>query len=160
VVDMIFEGLVAATGSDHIEREAVMEDTSCTEESDFSCFFEEDGDTFVAESYGDDIEFDLGMRSSESADAVDSLEDIDYVPGSVEEDITLGGGDRLEATPEDWATTEERAPLHTLNKKAKSGSKDSGFPVIPVVIGVCVVAVAAVVVTFILKKGASARAGK
>ena len=136
-----------------------MEDVSCGEDSDFSCFMEEGGDTFVVESYGEDIEFDLSMRSSESADAVDPGEELDYIPGSVEEDITLGGGERLEATPEDWDTTEERAKLHTLNKKAKSKSKGD-FPLIPVIIAVCVVAVAAVAITFLLKKGASAKAGK
>jgi hypothetical protein len=156
----MFEGLVAATGSDHIERETVMEDVSCGEESDFSCYVEEGGDSFVVESYGEDIGFDLSMRSSESADAVDSLDDIDYIPGSVEEDITLGGGERLEAYPEDWSTTEKRGNLHTLSKRTKSGSKGTGFPVIPVVIGVCVVAVAAVVITILLKKGVFSKAGK
>jgi hypothetical protein len=156
----MFEGLVAATGSDHIEREAVMEDTSCTEESDFSCHMEEGGDSFVVESYGEDIEFDLSMRSSESADAVDSLDDVDYIPSSVEEDVTLGGGERLEATPEDWSTTEERGELHTLSKRTKSPSKGTGFPVIPVVIAVCAVAVAAVVVTILIKKGVFSKSGK
>ena len=87
--------------------------------------------------------------------------DIDYIPGSVEEDISLGSGERLEATPEDWSTTEERAQLHTLNKKTESDdSGGTGLPIIPIVIGVCVVAVAAVVITVILKKGASTKAGK
>jgi hypothetical protein len=156
----MFEGLVAATGSDHIEREAVMEDTSCGEESDFSCHMEEGGDSFVVESYGEDIEFDLSMRSSESADAVDSLDDVDYIPSSVEEDVTLGGGERLEATPEDWSTTEERGELHTLSKRTKSPSKGSGFPVIPVVIAVCAVAVAAIVITVLFKKGVFSKSGK
>ena len=160
VLAFMFEGLVAATDSDHIEREAVLEDVSCGEESDFSCYMEEGGDSFVVENYGEDIEFDLSMRSSESADAVDALDDIDYIPGSVEEDVTLGRGERLEATPEDWSTTEERGELHTLSKRTKSGSKGTGFPVIPVVIGVCVVAVAAVVITILLKKGVFSKAGK
>jgi hypothetical protein len=160
VLSILFEGVVLATDADHIEREAVMEDTSCGEDSDFSCFMEEGGDTFVVESHGEDIEFDLSMRSSESADAVDSLDDVDYIPGSTEDDVSLGGGRRLEATPEDWSTTEERGELHTLNKRAKNGSRGSGFPVIPVVIAVCAVAVAAVVITILIKKGVFSKAGK
>jgi hypothetical protein len=141
MVSAIFAGLVAALDEESIDRECIMEDVAATEESDFSIHVEEGGDAFVVESYGDDIQFDAVTRSTESADYVNPNVDPGYIPSSVQEDVTVEEGRRAEITPETWASTEERGKLHTLNKRAKGG--DGGFPLVPVIIGVVVVAIGA-----------------
>jgi hypothetical protein len=149
----MFEGRTEATDSDFIEREGVMDECSADEGCDFSVAMEEGGDTLIIDNYGEeDIEFDLSMRSTESLDEVDSVDDLDYVPGSTEDDITLGGGRRLEATPDDWTTTDEHGSLHTLKKKAEGGG-DTAIPFIPIVIGVVVVVVLGAVGVFLYNKG-------
>jgi len=145
-----FAGLVAALNEESIDREYAMEDVSATEDSDFSVFVEEGGSTFVVESYGDDITFDAVTRSTESADYLDPNVDHGYIPSSVQEDVTLERGRRAEMTPENWATDEERGTLHTLNKGAKG--EGGGFPLIPVIIGLVVVA-AGVTVGVLFGKG-------
>jgi len=146
----MYEGVVEALDSDHIGREYLMEEVSATEESDFSVFVEEGGDTFVVESYRDDITFDAVTRSTESADYVDPNTDPGYIPSSVQEDITVERGRRAEITPENWATEDERGELHTLNKGAKG--EGGGFPLIPVIIGLVVIA-AGVTVGVLFGKG-------
>ena len=74
-----------------------------------------------------------------------------YIPASVEEDVTVEQGRRAEITPETWASTEEKAKLHTLNKRAKG--EGGGFPLIPVVIGVVIVAAIGAAATILIKKG-------
>jgi len=155
----MYEGIVEALDSDHIGREHLMEEVSATEESDFSCYVEEGGETFVVESYGDDIEFDLTVRSTESADYIDPEEELPYIPGSTEEDVTVERGRRMEATPEDWATTEDGGQLHTLGKRAK-GEGGTGFPIIPVVIGVGAAAAVGATVAVLFKKGVLGKAKK
>jgi len=148
----MYEGIVEALDSDHIARECLMEEVSATEDSDFSVYVEEGGDTLVVESYGDDIEFDVTMRSTESADYISPDEELPYIPGSTEEDVTVERGRRAEATPEDWATTEDRGQLHTLGKRAK-GEGGTGFPILPVVIGFAAFAAVGITVVVLALKG-------
>jgi hypothetical protein len=156
----MFEGRVEALDRDSVDREYIVEDISASEESDFSVYVEEGGDSLVVESYEDEIEFDITMRSTESADYIDPEEELTYIPSSTEEDLSVGRGRRVEATPEDWATTEERGQLHTLEKRAKEDTRGVGFPIIPVVIGVAVVAIVGATVTVLLKKGVFGKAKK
>jgi hypothetical protein len=155
----MYEGIVEALDSDYIARECLMEEVSATEDSDFSVCVEEGGDTLVVESYGDDIEFDVTMRSTESADYISPDEELPYIPGSTEEDVTVERGRRMEATPEDWATTEDGGQLHTLGKRAE-GDGGAGFPIIPVVIAVAAAAAVGATVTVLLKKGVLGKAKK
>ena len=158
VVAHMFEGYVAATDSDFIGREYVMEEISATDESDFSVYVEEGGDSLVVENHGDDIEFDVAMRSTESLDNVDTeLEELPYIPASTEDDITLGGGQTLEVTPDDWETTEENGRLHTLGGSTRGSSEGTGFPLIPVIIGGVTTAV---VLGILAKKGILGKAKK
>ena len=155
----MFEGYVAATDSDFIGREYVMEVVSATEESDFSVYVEEGGDSLVVENHGDDdIEFDVTMRSTESLDHVDSeLEELPYIPASTEDNVSLGGGQTLVATPDDWETTEENGTLHTLGRSASGSSGGTGFPLVPVIIGGVTTAV---VLGILFKKGVLGKAKK
>ena len=156
MVAVSFEGLVAALNSDSIDREYVMDEVSATDESDFSIFVEEGGDAFVVESYGDDIQFDAVTRSTESADVLDPNTDPGYIPASVEEDVTVEQGRRAEITPETWSSSEEKAPLHTLNKRATG--KGGNFPLVPVIIGIVVVAAIGTAAVFLIKKGKAGKA--
>lgn len=155
----MYDGTVEALDSDYIAREYLMEEVLATEDSDFSVYVEGGGDTLVVESYGDDIEFDVTMRSTESADYISPDEELPYIPGSTEEDVTVERGRRMEATAEDWATTEEEGQLHTLKKRAK-GDGGAGFPIIPVVIGVAAAAAVGATVTVLLKRGVFGKAKK
>ena len=148
----MYDGIVEALDSDYIAREYLMEEVSATEDSDFSVCVEEGGDTLVVESYGDDIEFDVTMRSTESADYIDPEEELPYIPGSTEEDVTVERGRRVEATPEDWTTTEDRGQLHTLGKKAE-GEGGTGFPIVPLVIGFAAFAAVGITVVVLALKG-------
>jgi hypothetical protein len=149
----MFEGYVAATDSDFIGREYVIADIAAALGSDFSVYVEEGGDSLVVENHGDeDLEFDVSLRSTESLDEVDDVDDMPYIPASTDDDITLGGGQTVTITPDDWQTTDEHAPLHTLRDGlpiGPVGSDDGGFPVIPVVIA----AAAAAVLGILAKKG-------
>jgi len=138
-----FAGLVAALDRESIDREYIMEDVAATEESDFSIHVEEGGDAFVVESYGDDIQFDAVTMSTEYADYVDPNADTGYIPSSVQEDVTVEEGRRAEISPENWTSTEERGKLHTLNKRAKGDG--GGFPIVPLIIGIVVVAIGATI---------------
>jgi hypothetical protein len=151
MVAAAFEGLIEALDEESIDREYIMEDVAATEESDFSIHVEEGGDTFVVESYSDDIQFDAITRSTESADYVDPNIDPGYIPSSVQEDVTVKQGRRAEITPETWASTEEKGKLHTLNKRAKGEGR--GFPFIPVIIGVVIAAAIGIAATILIKKG-------
>jgi hypothetical protein len=151
VIAAYFAGVVEALGEESIDREYGMEDVSATEDSDFSVYVEEGGGTFVVESYGDDITFDAVTRSTESANVVDPNTDPGYIPSSVQEDITVEEGRRAEITPENWATDEERGTLHTLDTRARG--EGGGFPFIPVIIGVVVVAVVGAVIGVLFSKG-------
>jgi hypothetical protein len=144
----MFEGRVKALDRDYIDREYIFEHFSALDESDFSVYVEEGGESAVVESYGDDIEFDVTMRSTESADYVDPEQELPYIPSSSEEDVSVERGRGVTATPDDWATTEERGEMHTLKKTVKE--EGVGFPVVPVVIGL--VAIAAIVAVLV-KKG-------
>ncbi|MBM3155024.1 MAG: hypothetical protein FJ008_06770 [Chloroflexi bacterium] len=146
-----FEGLVQALGRESTDREYIMEDVAATEDSDFAAYVEEGGDTFVVESYGDDIQFDAVTRSTESANTVDPNTDPGYIPSSVQEDMTLEQGRRTEITPDNWATGEQRGKLHTLNKRAKG--EGAGVPLIPVIIGVAVLAAAGATIGILFGKG-------
>ncbi|MEJ2738409.1 MAG: DNRLRE domain-containing protein [Dehalococcoidia bacterium] len=146
-----FAGLVAALDEESIDREYTMDGIEATEESDFSVFAEEGGDSFVVECYGDDIQFDAVTRSTESADVLDPDIDHGYIPSSVEEDITVERGRAAEITPETWASDEEHAELHTLKSRA-TGDGGGGFPLIPVVIG-AVVVVAGAIIGILFGKG-------
>jgi len=136
MVAHMFDGYVEATMMDFIGREWILEGVSATDDGDFSVHVDETGDTLVVENHGDDdIDFDAIVRSTESLDEVEGeLEDMDFIPGSYEADVVVGGGDMVELTPEDWATTEERAPLHILRNGKESGPQGSTFPTVPVVI--------------------------
>jgi hypothetical protein len=163
----MFEGAVEALGTDFVGREYIMEGVSAPVGSRFSIYIEEGGDTVVIESDGEDVEFDLTTRSTESADYADPEEELGYVPSSTEDDISLGGGETLEATPEDWATTEQTGRMHTLGgtgeaepaptEEAAVEDSEAGFPVVPVVIGVVV---AAVVLALLLRMRVSRRGGE
>jgi hypothetical protein len=131
-----------------------MEEVSALEDSDFSVQVEEGGDTLIIDNYGDGIEFDATMRSTESADSIDPNEELPYIPSSTEEDITLGRWQRLEATPDDWATADEKGSLHTLKKKAEGNGGGGTIPFIPIVIGVVVVVALAGGAIYFMKKGA------
>jgi hypothetical protein len=152
VVAFKFAGLVAALDSEEIEREYGMEEVSASEDSDFAVQVEEGGGTLVIDNYGDSIEFDATMRSTESADSIDPNEELSYIPSSTEEDITLGRGQRLEATPDDWATADDKGNLHTLKKKAEGGGSGGTIPFIPIVIGVVVVVALAGGAIFFINK--------
>lgn len=152
----MFIGRVEALDRDSVDREYIVEDISASEESDFSVYVEEGGDSLVVESYEDDIEFDVTMRSTESTDYVDPEEELLYIPSSTEEDLSVGRGERVEATPEDWATTEERGEMHTLRRRVEGEAGGVGFPIIPVVIGVAVVGA----IVIVLKKGVFGKAKK
>jgi len=127
----MFEGTVEALGTDFVGREYIMEGVTALAGSRFSIHVEEGGDTVIIES---------------SAEYADPEEELGYVPSSSEDDISLGGGETLEATPEDWATTEQKGSMHTLGgtrEKEPAPTEDAaaedsagGFPVVPVVAGV------------------------
>jgi hypothetical protein len=151
MISASFVGLVEALGRESIDRECIMEEVSATEKSDFSILVEEGGDTFVVESYGDDIQFDAVTRSTESADVLNPDIDPGYIPSSVEEDVTLEQGRRAEITPETWASDEEKGKLHTLNKRAKQES--GGLPLIPIIIGVVIAAAIVAAAVILIKKG-------
>jgi len=161
----IFEGAVDALGTDFIGREYIMEGVAAPVGGRFSIYVEEGGDTVVVESEGDSIEFDLTTRSTESADYADPEEELGYIPSSSEDDVLLGAGETLEATPEDWATTDQRGRMHTLGgsretepeptEEAALEDSGGGFPVVPVVVGVVVVA--AIVLAVLFRFGASRR---
>ena len=138
MVAHMFDGYVQATMMDFIGREWVMEGTSATDEGDFTVHVDETGGTLVVENHGDDdIEFDVSMRTTESLDEVEGdLEDMPFIPASTEEDVVVGGGETVELTPEDWATTDEKAPLHILRDGKESGPQGSSFPIVPVAIAV------------------------
>ncbi|MBN1855992.1 MAG: DNRLRE domain-containing protein [Dehalococcoidia bacterium] len=148
----MFEGYVAATDSDFIGREYVMEIAPTLGDIDFSVFVEEGGDSLVVENNGeDDLEFDATMRSTESLDEVEGdLEDLPFIPGSTVEDVRVGGGETVELTPEDWRTTEESGSLHVLRNGKESTPQGSSFPLVPVLIGV---AAAAIVLGILAWKG-------
>jgi len=151
IVAASFEGLVQALGRESIDREYIMEDVAATENSDFAVYVEEGGDTFVVESYSDDIQFDAVTRSTESANTLDPNTDHGYIPASVQEDVTVERGRRAEITPENWATGEQRGKLHTLNKRAKGAG--AGFPLIPVIIGFAVLAAVGATIGILFSKG-------
>jgi hypothetical protein len=153
MIAISFAGLVTALDSEEVEREYGMEEVSASEDSDFAVHVEEGGGTLVIDNYGDGIEFDTTMRSTESADSIDPNEELPYIPSSTEEDITLNRGQRLEATPDDWATADEKGSLHTLKKKAEGGGGNV-IPFIPIVIGVVVVVAIAGGVVYFIRKGA------
>jgi hypothetical protein len=146
---LMFEGRVNALDRDFIGREYIFERFSASVESDFSVYVEEGGDSAVVESYGDDIEFDVNMRSTESADYVDLEQELPYIPSSSEEDVSVERGRRVTTTPDDWATTEERGEMHILTERVK-GEGGVGFPIVPVVIGA--VAIVAIVVGVVVTK--------
>ncbi len=154
LVAVSFAGLVAALDEESIDREYTMDEVEATGESDFSVFVEEGGDAFVVESYGDDIQFDAVTRSTESADVLDPDIDHGYIPSSTQRDVTVERGRAVEIAPETWASDEEHAELHTLKTRAtdNSGGGSGGFPLVPVVIGVVVVA-AAVTTGVLFSKG-------
>ncbi len=154
IVAVMFEGLVAATDSDFVGREYIMEGILGLGDIDFSVFVEEGGDTLVVENHGeDDLVFDPSFRTTESLDEVDEpLDEMPFIPSSGEEDVTVGPGEMVELTPETWATTDERASLHILRDGKESGPQRSAFPVLPVVIGGVIVA-AGVAVVVLIKKG-------
>ncbi len=146
-----FEGVVRALNRESIDREYMMENVAATENSDFAVFVEEGGDALIVESYGDDIQFDAVTRSTESADTLDPNRDHGYIPASVEEDITLERGRRAEISPDNWATGEQRGKLHTIKKRARGDG--AGFPLIPVIIGVVVIAVVGSTLGILFGKG-------
>jgi hypothetical protein len=154
IVAVMFEGLVAATGSDFIGREYVMEGITGIFDLDFSVHVADDGDTLVVENNGeDDLVFDATFRTTESLDEVEGdLEDMPFIPASTEENVTVGEGETVELTPEEWPTTEERGQLHILRDGKESGPQRSSFPTIPVVVGAVVAALVATVV-ILLRKG-------
>lgn len=151
IVAASFDSLVEALGRESTDREYIMEDVSATEDSDFAVYVEEGGDTFVIDNYGDDIQFDAVTRSTESANTVDPNTDPGYIPSSVQEDITLEQGRRAEITPDSWATGEQKGKLHTLKKRAQG--EGGGFPIIPVIIGVVVLAAVGAAVGILFGKG-------
>jgi hypothetical protein len=154
IVAVMFEGVVMATDSDFIGREYIMDFAASLAGLDFSVFVEEGGDTLVVENHGEeDIVFDTTFSTTESLDEVGTdLSELPFIPSSGADDVTVGGGETLEVTPERWQTTEERGGLHILRDGKESGPQKSGFPMTPVIIGAAVLtAVAAFVV--LLKKG-------
>ena len=151
VIAAIFAGSVPSLDEESVDREYAMEDVSCSEGCDFSVSVEEDGSTLVVDNYGDDITFDAVTRSTESADVVDPNTDPGYIPSSVQEDITVEEGRRVEITPETWDSDEARGALRTIGGGARG--EGGGFPWIPVIIGVAVVAVVGAVLGVLFGKG-------
>lgn len=151
IIAAVFAGSVPSLGEESIDREYDMENVTATENSDFSVYVEEGGDTFVVDNYGEDIQFDAVTRSTESANVVDPNTDPGYIPSSVQEDITVEEGRRAEITPETWSSDEERGNLRTIGGAARGGG--GGFPWIPVIIGVVVIAIVGIVLGVLFGKG-------
>ena len=159
VLAHMFEGYTAATDSDFVGREYIMEIASALAGLDFSVYVEEGGDSLVVENHGDeDVEFDATMRTTESLDEVESIEEMPFIPASTSEDVRVGGGETVELTPDNWRTTEEEGSLHVLRDGRESTPRGSSFPLVPVVIGAA--AAAAVLALVILMKKGVIRIGR
>jgi len=113
----MFGGSSEALDKDFIGREYILESISAAKGGAFTTYTEDGGDGLVIISEDGDIELDVTLRSTESADYIDPADDADYIPGSTIEDLVLESGEKITATPESWTTTEEHGTLHSLGKR-------------------------------------------
>jgi hypothetical protein len=111
-----FAGKTENLDKDFILREYLLENILARPGSHLEVYTEEGGDAVIVENYGDDVELDVTLRSTQSADIIADIDSIDYIPGSTLEDFLIETGETITVTPEDWKTTERTGELHALGK--------------------------------------------
>lgn len=115
----LFQGAVPALNSDFIGREYTLENVSAEPGDDITVYTGAEGDNITVAVNAGSTTFDAVLRSTEAADHTTG--DLEYIPGSQGENITVSAGQTVVLSPASWSTTEREGKLHVLGESGRPG---------------------------------------